>query len=180
MTDSISKLFSKHLPSVHSDIAQDMASGLYAYHRAFKQYRVSTMNYEVLPEYQAPSYIMQVSSDQLWPYTPHFRAFMTLAISELFKTNITSLGFSAVTIEQTLVFVDDMKNRWVMRIKESTLNKDLNQIYMYFPRSNTSIVVKGFKQSVEQLVDTDHLTQNNLGIITENIMEEWKMPEIVH
>ena len=176
--ESISELFSKHLPMLSSSttIAENMARGLHAYHAAFKGYRDSAMNYETLPEYETSTYIMQVPSDQFWPYTPHFRKFMTLAIGELFKTKITSLSASPCTIQQTLIFLDDQKNRWLMRMEESACDPALNQIFMYFPRSNTPIISSGKRNSDTQLLDNSYLKENNLGILVENIEDNWNAP----
>lgn len=172
--ESISELFSKHLPTVSSIIAEDMASGLNAYHALFKEYRDSAMNYDTHPEYVTKTFIMQLPIDQFWPYTPHFRKFMTLAIGELFKTKINYLATSPCTMQQTLIFLDDQKNRWLMRVEESACDPAFNQIIMYFPRSDTPMVPPGGKRrSTAQLLDNAFLKENNLGIIVEAIQDDW-------
>ena len=127
------------------------------------------MNYEKLPDYETRTYIMQIRNDQLWPYTPHFRKVVAFAIEDLFKTKITSLGANAATMEQTLIFVDDKKNRWIMRVEESSLDEKLIRIFMYFPQSNSMTTIRGKVTLVEHLIDTDYLKENNLAIITEDI-----------
>jgi hypothetical protein len=109
--DSIAALFSKEVNHVQGFVANDMGRTLCAYYEAFKALRESAMNYETLPEYQEHFFIMQVPQDQYWPYTPHFRKFMCLAIQVLFQTKITSMEFSPVTVQKTIGLVDDHKNR---------------------------------------------------------------------
>jgi hypothetical protein len=72
-------------------------------------------------------------------------------------------------MEQTLMFVDDKKNRWIMRVEESSLDEKLIQIFMYFPQSNSMTTIRGKVTLVEHLIDTDYLKENNLAIITEDI-----------
>jgi hypothetical protein len=171
----IAALFSKevkHAPSVEI-VANDMARGLCTYHVAFKALRNSAMNYETLPEYKTHNYIMSVPKDQLWPYTPHFRKFLGLAIQELFQTQIAYLSFSAATIEQTVIYVDDHKNRWVMGVQESSADPTLNQIIMYFPLSNTQLGCSSKIISIEHLLDMDYLIKNGLGLKTEDVALRW-------
>ena len=169
MTDTITGIFSQHLPCVPSNTAGDFANGMHAYHTAFKALRDSAMNYEGLPDYETSSYIMQVPCDQFWPYTPHFRKVVALAIEDLFKTRITSLGASPCTMAQALVFVDDQRNRWIVRVEESALDDKLVKIHMHFPRSNSLTVAFGQRVPAEQLIDTAFLKEKNLAIVTEDI-----------
>jgi hypothetical protein len=167
--DSIAALFCKEVGQAQGPAANDMGRGLCAYHAAFKALRDSVMNYEAQPEYQMHNFIMLVPKDQLWPYTPHFRKFVGLAIQELFRTKITSLGFCPATMEQCLVFVDDRRNRWVMRVEESDSAPAMNQIIVYFPQSDTPLGCVGRPVPVEHLVDTTYLRANGRQIKTDDV-----------
>ena len=128
------------------------------------------MNYEVLPEYQVGTYIMKVPSDQFWPFTLHFRKVVTLVIQDLFKTKITSLANNCVSMSPTLIFIDENANRWIMTVKESADVSTMNQITMYFPRSNTRIDNREITQiPLEQLLDSAYLSSHNLAIITSDV-----------
>ena len=172
MTDSIKEIFSKHLPCVPSEVVDDFARGMRLYHTAFKTYRDTAMNYEMLPEYQASSYIMKIPGDQFWPFTPYFRKVAALVIQDLFKTEVTSLSSSVVTMSQTLVFVDKGANRWVMTIGESSCDcSTMYQMYMYFPRSNTLKATGCCTRTtpIEQLIDSYYLKDNGIGLVTVDI-----------
>ena len=140
--DTIQDIFSKYLPSVPSIIAADFACAMHNYHKAFQSIRDSTMNYEALSEYKDKSYIMHISRDQFWPYTPHFRKVMALVIETLFQTTIVSMGTNACTMEQTLIWVGDRVNRWIMYIEQGTSDEHLIRLLMSFPTSNTDIIIK--------------------------------------
>lgn len=166
MTDPITEIFSKHLPSIPSAIADEFAQGMRSYHTAFKSHRDVAMNYEALPEYlNAQHTIMEVSRDQFWPYTPFFRKSVSLAIQEVFKTRITSLGTNSVAIAQTLIFVDEHSNRWIMTVGESPLDPDMNRIYMHFPRGNTPIFIVGIQTPIKKLNDPA-LANGGIAILT--------------
>ncbi len=177
--DSIAALFNKEVIHAPSSAANNMAKGLCTYLLAFKSHRESAiMNYESQPEYKKHSVIMQVPSDQLWPYTPHFRKFVALAIQELFKTKITSIAHSPVTMEQSIIYVDDCKNRWIMRMEEYEYNDEssgsssgcsMNQIIMYFPLSNTPLASQGKTTPIEHLIDPTFWRDNGLGMITTEV-----------
>ena len=171
--DTIAKIFSQNLPTLPSDMARDFACAFRAYHAAFNALRGSAMKYEALLDYQSRSDIMQVPCDQFWPYSPHFKKIVALAIEYLFKTKVTGLGTCSVVINQTLVFVDDVGNRWIMRVEESLQDDKLIRILMYFPRSNSPLYDRhGIQRTpVEHLIDTDFLKENNLGIITEDLSD---------
>lgn len=174
---TLEDLFTQHLPTVPSYVADAMASGLESYYASFKEYRDFAMNYDVLPGYQMSTCIMQVPSDQFWPYTPHFRKFMALAIVELFKTRIDLMGCSSTTMEQTLVFVDNRKHRWIVRVEAEKSDPAMNLISIYFPQPDTPIALKCKFTTLEKLVDSTQLTENKLGIIAEDIEHwnaEWK------
>jgi hypothetical protein len=165
MADKIAALFTQHIPSAPSAVASNIASGLQTYHTAYKAIRDLAMNYEMLPEYQTNVYIIPIQKDQFWPYTPHFRKFMALAIQELFKTKISHFAMSAIAIEQTLVFIDTAKNRWIVRVENSTA--DHNKISMYFPLSDTILGVVGKATPLEFLTDSAMMKDANLGIMIE-------------
>jgi hypothetical protein len=168
--DPIAALFCQIVQRAGGPVADDMARGLRAYHAAFRAIRDSAMNYEAHPEYQTHTFIARVPKDQLWPYTPHFRRFVGLAIQELFQTKLTSLGFSAVTMEQTLVFVDDHRNRWIVRMEGSDLEPATNQIVVYFPQSDTPLCgCTGRATPVEHLIDTTSLREAGKGLKTEDV-----------
>lgn len=169
MTDPIAEIFSKHLPSFPSATADEFAQGMRSYHAAFKSHRDVAMNYEALPEYLNMQHtIMKVPHDQFWPYTPHFRKSVSLAIQEVFKTRITSLSTNSVTIAQSLIFVDKHGYRWIMTVEECPLDPDMNRIYMHFPRSNTSVSIVGVQVPIKQLNDPA-LTNREIAIITSDV-----------
>lgn len=168
--ETLTALFTRLVP--FAPTANDMAQGLQSYYTAFREHRESEMDYEALPEYKMKSYIMQVPSDQLWVYTPHFRKFMALAISELFKTKITLMSFSSSTIEQTLLFVNDQKKRWIMQLEPSDSDPHVNKIFMYFPQPNTPLATTCHNTPLEHLVDATYLREKSRGIITEDV-ERW-------
>ncbi len=86
-----------------------------------------------------------------------------------FQTKIASMGFSAVTMAQSLIFVDNHKNRWIMRMEESEFDTTMNQIIMYFPLSNTPLACKAETTPIEHLIDTTYLREKGLGIITTDV-----------
>jgi len=157
VVDPIADIFSKHLPCIPFNVADDFSRGMRLYHAAFKEQHDSAMSYETLPEYQASIYIMRVSGgggsgggeDQFWPFTPIFKKIVALAIQYLFKTEIILLSDSVVTMSQTIVFVDRNAYRWIMTVGEEAPSK----ISMYFPRSNTSLNNSGYRSvPVEELI----------------------------
>ena len=154
MTESTVEIFSRLLPSVPSEVADTFAQGMCSYHAAFKSYRDTAMNYEDLPDYlNAQHIVMEVPKDRFWPYTPHFRKCVSLTLQGLFKAKIVSFGTSPVTMVQTLVFVDDHSNRWIMTLEKSPLNPELNLIYVHFPRSNTPVCKCGNSTQLKALND---------------------------
>lgn len=171
--DVIAEIFSKHLPCIPSEVAEDFARGMRLYHAAFKTYRDTAMNYEMLPEYQASSYIMKVPGDQFWPFTPYFRKIAALVIQYLFKTEINALSSSEATMDQTLLYVDKGANRWIMTIGESSCDcsTTMYSIYMYFPRSNTPKATSCSTQTtpIEQLIDSSYLKDHGIEILTQDI-----------
>ena len=154
MTESVSEIFSKLLPSIPSSVAEEFAQRMCAYHTAFKHHREAAMNYEDSSDYlNAQLTVMEVPKDQHWPYTPHIRKCVSLTLEALFKTKISSFGTSPVTMDQTLVFVDDHSNRWIMALVESPRDPDSNLIYMHFPRSNTPTCQCGINTPLKALND---------------------------
>jgi hypothetical protein len=169
MTDPLADIFSKHLPSVPQIVADQFAQGMRSYHELYKSYREKAMNYESLPEYQnAQHSVMTVPQDQFWSYTPHFKKIVALAIQDMFKTKIATLGVSTVSIEQTFVFVDEHTNRWVMTLTESPLDPCLNQISIFFPRSNTPIIVQGIQTPIKQVNDPA-FAKSNLALAVSDV-----------
>ena len=165
MTDPVIKIYSKLLPSIPSSAVRKYAEGMCSYHTAFKSFRDAAMSYEGLPDYQnAQQTIMEVSKDQLWPFSPHFRKCVSLTLQELFKTKIVSFGMCPVTMDQTLVFVDDHSNRWIMSLMESPHDPELNLIYMHFPRSNTPVCKCGHITQLKTLNDPA-LSSSGLALI---------------
>lgn len=171
MTDSITEIFSKHLPCIPSEVVDDFARGMQHYHTAFKSHRDTAMNYEMLPEYQTSSYIMKVPGDQFWPFTPYFKKIAALVIQDLFKTEITCLSSSTDTMSQTLVFMDKGANRWIMTVGEPSCDHStMYHIYMYFPRSNTPKNTTCFKTTpLEHLIDSSYLQDHGITIATIDI-----------
>lgn len=167
--DTITEIFSEHLPSVPFITAKDFSVAMHAYFRAFQTLRASCMCYEELPEYKGSSYIMQIPADHFWPYTPHFRKVVALTIENLFTTTITSLGTSACTMEQSLSFVDKHRNRFHMAVTTSASDKNLIRIEIFFPRSNTDTISCGKRTPIAHLADSSYLKEKKLGIITEDI-----------
>jgi hypothetical protein len=174
ISENIAELFTQHLPSVSSTVAHAFACGLNTYLTSYKEIRDSAMNFEMLSEYKTRVYIMRFQKDQYWPYTPHFRKFMGLAIQELFKTELRSLGMDYISEEQTLVFVDTGKNRWIMRIESSDVDSEMNKIFMYFPLSNTSLGHMGKPSLIENLIDNTKMEEKSLGIIT-TVVDSWNL-----
>ena len=102
------------------------------------------MDYELLEEYRNEQHtIMQVEQGQFWPYAPHFRKVLALVIQDMFKTKITGLSASPVTMDQTVVFVDENNNRWVVTVENCVLNPEMNKIQIQFPRSKTPVSTAG-------------------------------------
>ena len=154
MTEPVIEIFSKLLPSISSPVACTYAEGMCSYYTAFQRYRDEAMSYESSPDYlNAQPTIMAVPNDQMWPYSPHFRKCVSLTLQKLFKTKIVSFCMSLVTMDQTLVFVDEQKNRWIMSTMESPDDPALNLIYMHFPRSNTPVFKSGLTCQLKALRD---------------------------
>jgi hypothetical protein len=167
--DTISEIFSKHLPGVPFVTARDFSVAMHSYYKAFQELRASCMNYEEMPEYRGGSFIMQIPADHYWPYTPHFRKVMALVIEDLFTTTIISLCTSACEMEQSLAFVDKHKNRWHVTVRSASSDENMIRIEMYFPRSNTETISHGKRTRIEALIDSAYLKENNLAIITEDL-----------
>ncbi len=169
-SDPIADIFSKHLPCIPFNVADDFSRGMRLYHAAFKEQQDTAMSYETLPEYQASIFITRVSEgggeDRFWPFTPNFKKIAALAIQYLFKTEITLLSDSVITMSQTIVFVDRSANRWIMTVGEVPSCK----IYMYFPRSKTSLINSGYRPApVEELIDpSSHSPEGHLPPTTAN------------
>ena len=178
MTDSptiiIPDIFTKNLPCIPPELAHEFATGIQAYHAAFKTHRDTAMNCELLPEYQASTYIMKVPGDQFWPFTPNFRKIVALTIQHLFKTDLISLSSSRITMDQTLVYVDKGANRWIMTIGEPTCDHSTTYpIYMYFPRFNTPTCTHFANTTpLEHLLDSSHLREHGLCIVANDI-QHW-------
>jgi hypothetical protein len=169
MTDCLADIFSSHLPSVTGVVAGEFAEGMRLYHELYKSYRDKAMNYEALPEYQNVQHcVMRVARDEFWPYSPHFRKAVALTIQELFKTKISSLVISPVSVEQMLVFVDEHGNRWIMILTECETDSCLNQISIFFPRANTHVCVQGVLMCLKQLNDPA-FGKGNLALIVSDV-----------
>ena len=163
MTEPVTDLFSKLLPSVASPVACTYAEGMCAYYTAFLRLRDAAMNYESLPDYlDAQPTVMAVPKEQMWPYSPHFRKCVSLTLQTLFKTKIVSFCMSPVNMDQTLVFVDEQKNRWIMSTMESPDDPALNLIYMHFPRRNTPVC--GHTLQAKALSDP-FLSSSGMGLV---------------
>jgi hypothetical protein len=154
-TAPIIEIFLKVLPSIPLSVAGEYAERMCSYYTAFNTCRdAGGMSYEESPEYQnTQQTIMEVPKDQLWPFSPYFRKCVFMTLKELFKSKIVSFSMSPVTMDQTLVFVDDRNNRWIMSIVESPNDPKLNLIYMHFPRSNTPICKCGNTTQLKSLND---------------------------
>ena len=156
MTESVAEMFSSLIPSVSSTEAADFATGMCAYHTAFKNFRDRAMNYETLPDYVNTQYtVMEVPKDRLWIYTPHFRKCVSLTIQQLFGTKIVSFATNPISVEQGLIFVDEHSNRWIMSVSESPHNPELNLICVYYPRSNTPICTYSIDAPLKALTDPE-------------------------
>lgn len=154
MTDSLADIFSKHLPSIPQMVADQFAQGMRSYHELYSSYRDKAMNYEALPEYQNVQHsVMSVARNEFWPYTPYFRKIVALTIQDLFKTKIISAGFNPVSMEQTMFFVDEHNNRWLMTVTECPSDPCLNQISIFCPRANTPTSVQGVSLCFKKLND---------------------------
>ncbi len=127
------------------------------------------MNYEALPEYQNVQHsVMSVARDEFWPYTPYFRKIVALTIQDLFKTRITTVGINPVSMEQTLFFVDEHANRWLMTVTESPLDPSLNQISIYCPRADTPISVQGVPIPLKQMNDPA-FGKSNMAMVVSDV-----------
>ena len=154
MTEPVNEIFSNLLPSIPSSFAHKYAESMCSYYTEFKAFRDAAMNYEDLPGYlNTQQTIIEVSKDQFWPFSPHFRKCVSLTLQKLFKTKIVALGMSPVGMDQNLVFVDDHKHRWIMSLVESPSDPGMNLIYMHFPRSNTPLCSRGHTTQLEALKD---------------------------
>lgn len=169
MSDPIAEVFAKHLPSLSAETAEAFAKGMRSYHTEFKRYRDIAMDYESLDEYKNEQHtIMQVEQSQFWPYAPHFKKVMALVIQDMFKTKITGLSTSPVTMESTIVFLDENKNRWVVIVEHSVLNPEMNTIQIQFPRSKTPVSMIGNSISSKQLHDPI-VSLSGLALFAHNI-----------
>jgi len=183
MTEPVTELFSKILPSsvakegsVASPVACTYAEGMCAYYTAFQRFRDAAMNYESLPDYlNAQPTIMAVPKEQMWPYSPHFRKCVSLTLQTLFKTKIVSFCMSPVSMDQTLVFVDEQKNRWIMSTMESPDDPALNLIYMHFPRRNTPIC--GHTLQAKALSDP-FLSSSGMGLVVTDTSDWGEMQTV--
>ena len=166
MTDCLADIFSRHFPSKVGTVAGGIfADGMRSYHELYKSYRDKAMNYESLPEYQNVQHcVMTVGQDEFWPYSPHFRKTVALTIQELFKTKITAVAMSTVSMEQMVVFVDESGNRWIMTLTECETDSCLNRICMFCPRGNTPVSVQTVPRSLKQLNDPA-FGKNGLALI---------------
>lgn len=140
MVDTIAAFFSDNLPTLPTTVAKEFASGMLAYLDAFKIHRDMAMNYEALPDYQNAQFtLMRVPTDQFWPYAPHFRKCVALALQALFKTKMVQLSASQSSMEQVLVFVDVCAHRWIVVVEGDPLDQGMNRLCLYFPRANTPV-----------------------------------------
>jgi hypothetical protein len=83
---------------------------------------------------------------------------VALTIQELFKTKITAMAMSPVSMEQMVVFVDESGNRWIMVVEHECAEAEtdsccLNRICMFFPRANTPVCVQGVPTALKPLND---------------------------
>lgn len=171
MTDPIAELVSLHLPSEPATTAELFADGMRSYHEVFKTHRDKAMHYQALPEYQNLQHtVMTVPRDQFWPYTPFFRKMVAAMIQELFKTKITSLAFNPVSMAQTLVFVDEHQNRWIMTVEEDPSDLSLNKITVFCPRSNTPTITVGIQvQCPFKQLNDPAFASSGLSIMTHDV-----------
>ena len=135
------------------------------------------MDYESLDEYKNEQHtIMQVEQGQFWPYAPHFRKVMALVIQDMFKTKITGLSASPVTMDQTVVFVDENNNRWVVTVENCALNPEMNKIQIQFPRSKTPVSTAGSAISSKQL--NDPIFSSSGMTLHAHSINSWTVPSI--
>ena len=154
MTDCLADIISRHLPSEVGIVAGGFCEGMRSYHELYKSFRDKAMNYESLPEYQnAQHCVMTVGRNEFWPYSPHFRKAVALMIQELFKTRIISVGFNPVSMEQTMFFVDEHNNRWLLTVTECPSDPCLNQISIFCPRANTPTSLHGVSVCLKKMND---------------------------
>jgi hypothetical protein len=169
--DSLAEIFSRHLPSVAGTVAGEFAEGMLLYHESYKSYRDRAMNYESLPEYQNVQHcVMRVGRDEFWPYSPHFRKAAALTIQELFKTRIACVGFNPVSMDQTLFFVDEHGNRWLMKVTECETDSCLNRISIFCPRSNTPISIQGVQVPFKQVNDPA-FGKSNMAMVVSDVAQ---------
>ena len=156
MTDSIVEIFSRHLPSVNSNTAVAFAQGMRAYHSVFKtQQACSGMNYANTPDYlNSWNEIMVIRlDDDLWVHTPHFKRIVTLAINELFGTDITLFSpHCPLDFFYSMVFLDASYNGWIVSVLQSEVDPDKVRICARLPRFGMKVAIHVLK-----------LTENELG-----------------
>ena len=135
----IQDLFTQNLPSVQSNSANEFSKGMNAYYSAFKVQQEKAMNPESIPDYHNAFHkIMEVQKDDYWVHSPQFRKVLALAISNVFKTEITMLSPPCLPyIYYTMVFVDEYKNRWIISLQESASDPNKLSICARLPRSST-------------------------------------------
>lgn len=169
---SISAIFTSHLPTLPStsSIGDEFARGMLDYLAAFKTHRdAAGMNYEASPEYQNAQFtLMRVPTTQFWPYAPHFRKCVALALQTLFKTKISGMSSSQASMEQLCVFVDEHRFRWIMVIEQDALDADLNRVYLYFPKAHT-VTSTTSTDTTPILIADNALRTKGLAIMTIDI-----------
>ena len=175
--DSLAEICSRCLPSVAGIVSGGFCEGMRGYHELYKSYRDRAMNYESLPEYQnAQHCVMRVGRDEFWPCSPQFRKAVALTIQALFKTKITAMAMSPVSMEQMVVFVDESGNRWIMVVDhecaEVETDSCLNRICMFFPRANTPVCVQGVPTALKPLNDPA-LGKSGVGLVVCGVVGEW-------
>ena len=139
--EEIEEIFARNLPSVSTSAAFAFASGMHTYYEDFRARREGDMNYEKAADYfNGVNEIMEVSEDDLYIYTPHFKKILGLTISKLFKTKITMLSSPGdVKNNYSLYFVDDHKNRWNVSAQQSESDPLKVRICARFPIAGTII-----------------------------------------
>jgi hypothetical protein len=115
------------------------------------------------------AFVMLVK-DQLWAYTPHFRRAIASALQILFKTQIVGMAMCPVSVDQSVIFVDDTDRRWVFAVEAG------GAMYAFFPRPNTITLVIN-TLTAEELNDPAS-TANGQKIVIYNTVELMQRPSL--
>ncbi len=150
--DSITEIFTKNLPSVPLSSAEAFAQGMEAYHSVYKAHQDSDMNYTSKPEYGTSwNDLVMINPDKdTWVHSPQFRKIIGLAISKLFRTEITMLSPPCtVDAVYSMVFLDAHSNGWVVSVMQSETDLEQFRVCARLPRPNlkTATICKMLTES---------------------------------